>query len=270
MKKEEFKIWESDERVTLTVYDPENGETDKPTLIVIPGGAYIAPSKREADPVAEHFAQMGYLGCVLRASTMYADFEDNSGEPNEHTIFPEPMCEVGAAILFLRRNSERFGISKSRIALCGFSAGGHLTANYCNYWQRADVAGALGVNPEEIRPNGDVLGYAATYLGSRIKGAMLRAVFGDRHHMTQEEVDEYNPKYHIDRCTPPTFIWHTSDDTMIPVKQSYDMAMALAEEGIPHGLHVFSRGPHASGLSKGLPAEDWPELADRFLRAYMH
>lgn len=270
MEKSIYKIWEKDELVTLTIYMPELEQDDKPALIVIPGGAYIAPSWKEADPVAQRFAEMGYLGCVLRASTMYKDFEDNSGEPNEHTIFPEPLYEVGAAILFLRRNRERLGIAENRIALCGFSAGGHLTANYCNYWNRPDIAAALGASAEELRPNGNILGYAATYLSSRVKGAMLRAVFGERSHIPQEEVDEYNPKYHIDRCTPPTFIWHTANDTMVPVKHSYDMALALSEEGVPHGVHIFSRGPHASGLASGMPAEDWPVLADRFLKAYMH
>ena len=269
MKKEEFKVWEPDERVTLTVYSDEAAKEPRAAVIVVPGGAYVAPSERESDPVAKRFAELGYLGCVLRASTMYDSFNCPKGDPNPHTVFPEPLLEMGAAILFLRKNAQRFCLDAGKIALCGFSAGGHLTANYCNYWNSPEIFGALGVEADEIRPNADILCYAATMLLSSTPGAMHRAVLGVRDAYAQAELDKYNAKYKVGRETPPTFIWHTADDTMVFVRYSYDMAAALDDEGVPYELHVFSSGPHASGLSEGLPAACWPELADSFLKRYM-
>lgn len=269
MKKQIFQIWQDDARVTLSVVVPEDGKTARPAILVIPGGAYVAPSQREADPVAERFAGMGYLGCVLRASTMYEGFECPKGSPNRHTIFPEPMLEVGAAILFLRRHAAEFGLDPEKIALCGFSAGGHLAANYCNYWNCPEIYEPLGVSGAQIRPNADILCYAAVMLQSAAPGAMHMAVLGRQTRYEQEALDRYNAKYHISRDTPPTFLWHTADDKMVFVRHSYELAAALDEENVPYELHIFSNGPHAAALSEGLPAQCWPVLADAFLKRYL-
>lgn len=268
MKEKIFNIWEPDGRVTLTVYAPEGEAKPRPAVVVIPGGAYVAPSAREADPVALRFAEMGYVGCVLRNSTMYENFECCLGSPNRHTLFPEPLLEVGAAVLHLRRNAEQLG-ADGRIALCGFSAGGHLAANYCNMWNDPEIFAPLGASAGELRPNADILCYAALMLREGVPGAMHRAVLGEREHYPQTELDGYNACLHVSRDTPPTFLWHTADDRMVFVRSSYDMALALDEESIPYELHIFSSGPHAAALSPGLPAEPWPTLADAFLRRVM-
>lgn len=269
MKKEVYKIWPKDATVTLTVCAMEDSPDNKPVVIVLPGGAYIAPAPGEADPVAEHFAEMGYLGCVLRASTMHPSFEDTDGPVNSHTIFPEPMQELAAAIRFLRGRAGEFGIAPDRIAVMGFSAGGHLAANYCNYWNSEQVMGAIGASEEEIRPNADILCYGATELTNVKGGAMLRATFGEKDNYDANEIEQYNARSHVSTATPPTFIWHTADDAVVSIRQSYNMARALDEGGTPYELHVFSSGPHASALSEGLPAQCWPELADSFLKRYM-
>ena len=264
MQKEVFHIWPADETVTLTVFRGEAGGSSRPAVIVVPGGAYVAPSVREAEPVAERFAAMGYVGCVLRASTMYASHDAAEGEPNPHTVFPEPLWEMACAIRFLRERAADFGLAPEKIALMGFSAGGHLCANYANYWNSEDVRGANAA--EEIRPNACVLCYAATKLTNVRGGAMLRAVFGPAECYEQAAMDVYDGSLHVNAETPPTFLWHTVDDQMVSVQQSYAMAKALEEAGVSYELHVFSSGPHASGLAQGLPAQCWPTLADAFLR----
>jgi len=268
MKRDIFKIWPKDETVTFMVCSKEDGAENKPAVIILPGGGYSAPAAREAEPVAEHFAEMGYLGCVLWYSTLYPSFDGGDGHENTHTVFPEPMQELAAAVKFLRERSEYFGIGSDRIAVMGFSAGGHLAANYCNYWDSATEMGEFAGMGEKVRPNACVLCYAATYLSAAKDGTMSAAAFGGRK-CTQEELDRYNARYHVSRSTPPTFIWHTADDAVVSVHQSYDMAMAMAEQGVPHELHVFSTGPHAAALSQNFPARSWPELADAFLKRYM-
>lgn len=263
-----MKIWPADETVTLTVCRKKDSADNKPAVIVLPGGGYIAPAPREGEPVAEYFAEMGYLGCTLNYSTLHPDFSDYSDELNRHTVFPEPMQELAAALKLLRERAGDFGIDRDRIALVGFSAGGHLAANYCNYWDDMREMGEYADSREEIRPNACVLCYAATHLSAAKGGTMVNAAFG-KEKCTQEEADRYNAQYHISKSTPPTFIWHTADDTVISVRQAYDMALALSEQGVPHELHVFSSGPHAAALSPDLPAKWWPYLADEFLKRYM-
>lgn len=266
MKKEIYSLWPADPRVTLTVFHPETEERERPTVIVIPGGAYLAPAAREADPVAEHFAGKGYLGCVLRASTLYASHDDTAGPANPHTVFPEPLQELAEAIRFLRRHGEEFGLSRRRIAVMGFSAGGHLASVYGNCWNQGALAGLEACDAEEIRPDAQVLCYAVTRLTKERPGAMLRAVYGEGAAPTEEMLERYSAVQTVNEDTPPTFLWHTSDDGMVPASQSVAMASALLEKGICCEAHLFDHGRHAGALASGLSAEPWSDLADAFLR----
>ena len=85
-----------------------------PLVLVVPGGGYEHVSAREADPVALQFAAAGYHTAVLTYSV-------GEGARNH-----EPLRQLRAAIGLLRQNAERWGILPDRIAVCGFSAGGHL------------------------------------------------------------------------------------------------------------------------------------------------
>jgi acetyl esterase/lipase len=50
--------------------------------------------------------------------------------------------------------------------------------------------------------------------------------------------------------TPPTFLWHTSDDEAVPVDNSLLFASALRRAGVPFDLHVYEKGQHGLGLAK--------------------
>ena len=146
----------------------------------------------------------------------------------------------------------------------GFSAGGHLAANYCNYWAREEIWKSVCSNREEVRPNASILCYPAVNLSSA-SATMNLAVFGAMDFYPADLLETYCAPKNVDRCTPPSFIWHTTTDKMVNVSQSYEMASALAEEGIIHEVHVFSEGDHATGLSEGLPAECWKDFAISFI-----
>jgi dipeptidyl aminopeptidase/acylaminoacyl peptidase len=70
-------------------------------------------------------------------------------------------------------------------------------------------------------------------------------------------VDFFSLENHAGADTPPSFIWHTAADEMVPVQNSLLFAKALIRGGVPVELHIFPRGPH--GLSLATPEVDEPE-----------
>ena len=258
MRRETEYIWPSDPDVKLESFTEGDPEGDLPALLILPGGAYFAISDTESGCVAEAFARMGFAAYVLHYSTMHPSFDRPDTPVNTHTIFPEPLQVVAEACARLRK-------AHGKVCLVGFSAGGHLAANYCNEWNTPDVRGRRSA--EDIRPDACVLCYAATELKAS-SATMNMAVFGKRESYPDSLRLRWCAAENVNRDTPPTFLWHTVTDNMVPVAQTYRMAQALNEEGIVHECHIFSEGPHAVGLSRGYPAQVWPELAKKFIKRY--
>ena len=86
----------------------------RPLVLVVPGGGYEHVSAREADPVALQFAAAGYHAAVLTYSV-------GEGARNY-----QPLRQLSAALALLREHAEAWGVLPEQIAVCGFSAGGHL------------------------------------------------------------------------------------------------------------------------------------------------
>ena len=85
----------------------------RPAMIVFPGGGYEFLSDREGEPVALQFMAAGYSSFVMDYSIK--------------TAYPVPLIEACMAIAYLRENAAKYCIEKSKIAVIGFSAGGHLS-----------------------------------------------------------------------------------------------------------------------------------------------
>jgi acetyl esterase/lipase len=81
-------------------------------------------------------------------------------------------------------------------------------------------------------------------------------------------VDELANDLHVTAQTPPTFLYATSDDNVVPVENSVSFYSALHKAGVPAELHVFEHGPHGVGLDAGDPVlGEWPVLLAHWLRA---
>ncbi len=129
----------TDDGVTLTAYLPDYSEEMKhmakrPTMLVIPGGAYMFCSDREAEPVAFAYNAYGYNAFVLRYSV-------GKGK----AAFPRPLEDAELAMQTIIDNAQDWNVDTDRIAAIGFSAGGHLCA----------ALATMG----KIRPAAVVLGY---------------------------------------------------------------------------------------------------------------
>lgn len=74
------------------------------------------------------------------------------------------------------------------------------------------------------------------------------------------------PATNVRADTPPTFLWTTTTDEVLPPTNSTRMYDALVAAKVPAELHIFARGRHGMGLAMTDPALSvWPMLLQNWL-----
>ncbi len=185
----------------------------RPAIIVIPGGAYQYCSDREAEPVAFPYLQMGYHAFVLRYSLM------------DDSVWPNPLEDYEQAAELIKAHAEEWGVMTDKIAVIGFSAGGHLAA----------MAATIARN----KPAAAILCYPAT----KVKFWKW----------FDKEIDHRYPDAPsaVDTHTCPCYLFATCTDELASVENSLDFASALLQHKIPFEMHIYGFGPHGLTLAEG-------------------
>ena len=206
----------------------------RPAVLVIPGGGYRFCSDREADPIAAAYLKAGYHAFILRYSV------------GEDAVWPQPLEDYEQAMAFIDAHAEDWHVLTDKIAVVGFSAGGHL----------AGAAATLA----RRRPAAAVLGYA-----------VLREETAYELGMSMPGIPE-----HVDEKTCPCFLFATRTDSVVPIQNTLDMINALNRFHTSFECHIYAYGPH--GFSSGDPsvqsletifprrAENWVDDSIAWLR----
>jgi acetyl esterase/lipase len=223
----------------MAAYLPDNyDEIDlgrrRASVLVCPGGAYRFTSNREAEPIAMALLPYGFNVFVL-----YYDVAP--------VRYPAALLEAGAAVAYIRSNAEKFNADPDKIAVCGFSAGGHLTASLGVFWKDPLVSGSLSLTPGDVKPNALILGYPVITSGEFTHRESIDNLLGSD--APKALVDKMSLETQVTSDTPASFIWHTFDDELVPVENSLLFSRALRAAGVPFELHIFPHGPHGLSLA---------------------
>ncbi|MDG2333700.1 MAG: alpha/beta hydrolase [Myxococcota bacterium] len=231
-----------------------------PAVILVHGGSWARGNRSRMERVADKAVERGYA--ALNIEYRLAP---------EHR-YPAQLIDVLDAVCWVRANSEALDIDPDRIALWGYSAGGHLSLLAA---ARPDLAAAdsrcadvpatvqacvAGAGPSDLR----LLG------GARPVQAFLGG--------SPEEIpliyEEASPLVAADSDFPPTFLYHGRDDWIVNVEHSRRMRDALGAAGV--SVELFETGGgHISGarfevepldrafdfLDRSLPKTSPPALA---------
>lgn len=299
MISKKIELYEGRPDVTLTTYTWSdspillNGRS-RPGILICPGGAYLDCSDREGEPIALRFAAMGYHAFVLRYST-YSDgapgflplTRDVHNLPvNPKSVHPAPMRDIGKAFLTIRAHAEEWQVDMDKIAVCGFSAGAHNCAMYSVYWHNPIIHEFFDADPLDFKPAAAILAYGiydyhlmfgeiSDPFAKAMSEAAGIAFFGTKS-PTKEMLDEVSPVLHVTKETPPTFLWATAADELVPAENSARMALALAQAGIPFETHIFEAGQHGLSLADQASSgslleidvdnQKWIDLVDAWLQ----
>ena len=255
---------------TVEMYLPYNmvemrrGDRKRPCMIVCPGGGYAMCSQRESEPIALQFLPDGFNVFVITYSVA----------PHR---FPTQLREVAALMELIYRNAEEWNCDTSKIAIIGFSAGGHLAAHYSTMYDCKEVR---EVFPKSKPVNASVLCYPVITAGEKAhRGSFVNLCGSDS--PTKQQLDYYSLEKHVDAESSPAFIIHTAADTLVPVENSLLMAEAYAKAGVTFELHVYPYGPHGLALANEITSENkselvnsqyarWVKDSDIFLKSLLH
>lgn len=202
--------------VRLTVMVQDMGVTfeeteGRPAILILPGGGYAFCSNEEAEAVAYPYLNAGYQAFILRYSV------------GEHKLWPNPLDDYEQTMELIRSRASEWRINTAKIAVIGFSAGGHL----------ASCAATMAKH----RPAAAILGYAA--LDRRIACAC------------QPGTDIPGPIDHVDNKTCPCFLFAARDDTLVPMQGILAFEQALNRYEIQFESHIYAYGGH--GFGNGRP-----------------
>ncbi|GAB3323033.1 hypothetical protein GCM10027299_18920 [Larkinella ripae] len=239
---------------TLTIFPAPKEKANGTAVIICPGGGYgVLVMKREGYDVAEAFNKLGVTAFVLKYRL-----------PNEKTMVDPsigPLQDAQQAIKTVRQRAAEWGVDPKRIGIMGFSAGGHLAATAGTHFQKPVIE---ATEAGSVRPDFMILIYPVIsfrdeigHTGSRknLLGASPKP----------EQITLYSNELQVDKTTPPTFLTHAGDDTVVSVKNSLIFYEALQQNGVPADLHLYTKGQH--GYPKTPAFDEWFGRIQQWLSA---
>ncbi len=228
--------------------DLKEENNKRPSLVICPGGGYGHVSERESEVVGNHFLPLGYNVFILKYSV--APF----------AVFPQQLCELAGLIKLIHKNCDEWNCDVNRIALMGFSAGGHLAAHYCNAYNWSQVCSIM---QETYSVSACILSYPVITAGEfSHKGSFINLL---GHELSDAEIEKFSCENMVSENTPPTFIWHTAADSAVPVQNSLLYANKLSKYNVPFEMHIYPFGNH--GLSTADLATN-PEIPKEIERVH--
>lgn len=252
---------------SITTYILDNYESidinrRRPMIIVCPGGAYGWLSDREAEAVAIRMNSLGFNSCILKYSVAPMDY-------------PAAVLDMCEAVSVIRANAKNWNTDENKIVPMGFSAGGHLCANFGTLWNSDFLKKFADYKPEEIKPNALCLCYPVITSGEFAHEGSIKNVLGSQ--FDDKKMQEFvSLETQVNKDVPPVFMWHTNEDQSVPLENSLLFATALRKNHIPFEYHVFTKGLHGLSLSNEETSVNppilrkecavWPELFSTWLK----
>ncbi|HUT95349.1 MAG TPA: alpha/beta hydrolase [Thermoguttaceae bacterium] len=245
-----------EDKPTLIVYLPEKEKATGAAVCVCPGGGYgHLAMDHEGDQIGRWFNAMGVAGFIVD----YRHRRKGYGHP-------APLQDAQRAIRTVRARGAEWGVRPDRIGVMGFSAGGHLASTAATHFDAGRPDAEDPIERASCRPDFAILYYpvvmfdeAFTHRGSQ------RNLLGEN--PDPELVRSLSNEKQVTPETPPTFLFHTDEDTGVPAENSVQFYLALRRAKVPAELHVYRQGRHGLGLAPDVPGTgNWPKQCEDWMR----
>jgi acetyl esterase/lipase len=225
-------------------------------VLICPGGGYHSLAMdHEGAQVAKWLNGYGVTAFVLQYRL---------GPKYHHPI---ELHDAQRAIRMIRAHAREYGLDVNRIGIWGFSAGGHLAATVSTHADDGDLRASDPTDKYPSRANFAVLAYPViSFVAFAHKGS-LQNLLGDN--PDPALMEELSNEKHVTQQTPPTFLFHTSDDAVVPVENSVMYYEALRKVNVPAEMHIYEHGAHGVGLAFYDPIlSTWPVHLAEWMRSH--
>lgn len=241
---------------TLTAFFPNVTKPNQTAVIILPGGGYqhLAIDK-EGTKVAQWFNSLGIPAFVLKYRLPSDLIMKNKNVG--------PLQDAQEAVRCVRQNAAKWNIDPNKIGILGFSAGGHLAAALSTHYDDKVYESAYKVS---ARPDFSLLIYPVISMQNDIthKGSQINLLGNNA---SQDLIDSFSNEKKVTAKTPPAFLIHATDDTVVLPENSIDYYLALKKNGVTAELHLYEKGGHGFGLGVNDTSKYWTRDCEEWLRA---
>ena len=223
---------------TLTYFPADPAKASGAVIVVCPGGGYGGLADHEGRGYAEWLAEQGVAAAVLQYRLGSAGYRH-----------PVMLNDAARAVRMVRHRAGEWKVDPAKVGIMGSSAGGHLASTLLTHHDAGKADAADPVDRLSSRPDFGVLCYAVITMGEHTHAGSKRNLLGEN--PAADLVALLSNERQVTKETPPCFLWHTWEDTAVKVENTLDFATALRASGVPFDLHVYQKGRHGIGLSRG-------------------
>jgi len=219
----------------MLVYLPRKEIAMKTAIVLCQGGSYGGYYEGQGEPFARWLNEHGIAVFLLKYRLGSVGYR-----------YPAQLNDLSRAVRIARSRAEEWGVKQTRIGVMGFSAGGHLVSSLCVRFDAGDPAATDPIDRHSCRPDFAVLCYPVISMLTKPHGGSLGNLLGNN--PSAELLQQASSELNVRSDTPPCFVWHTVEDTLVPPDHSLLFAAALLKAKVPCELHLYEKGPHGTGL----------------------
>ena len=227
----------------ISVFLPSKKNATGQAVVVCPGGGYrVVCYDWEGTDIAKWLNSKGIAAIVLKYRL--------PGSKSNIVRHKSPLLDAQRAIRLTRFHAEEWNISKDKIGIMGFSAGGHLASTAGTHYDSGNPDASDPIDMLSCRPDFMILLYPViTLTKSFTHSGSRKTLLGENPDSTL--VNYYSNELHVTPDTPPTFIVHAGDDKSVPIENSLIFYKALNDNDVPTEMHIYPQGGHGFSLAIG-------------------
>lgn len=239
----------------VTVFPAPADKSVKAAVVICPGGGYGGlATGHEGHEIAAWFNERGITALMLEYRLGSKGYQH-----------PAPLLDAQRAIRYARSQAETLSYSPDKIGLLGFSAGGHLASTAGTHFDDGDKDAADPIDKQSSRPDFLMLGYPVITMGEKTHGGSKRNLLGAT--PDPELVELLSNEKQVTAKTPPTFLFHTDEDSAVLPENSVLFYLALRKNKVPAEMHIYEKGKHGVGLAAKDPIlSSWSGRLEDWLR----